>query len=323
MTTRIIRSAPSGPEVSVLVPPDVLIPDPAKYLDEAGNYTVPNGAALLYTVGPVNVGRFQTIQAAITAAEAAGAHGENPALILILGGRYTENLTLFSGGIILQAAGYDSVYLNGNITFDWPTQTLGVYSINSLRVSGLVTHQGAGVGTKRFTTQRASLRGGVVSSVGVSWSDSGSLIGRNAVDLVPAMTGTYASFAGFGSVLTLFGGAALTSVVSDATTTGSFTQIGGQIFGSLNQTNNGGVRVHGVMFECGINTTFITLNSGSIRSLLSGCQFIVQGTSTAPVIVKNGAGIFQQGGNFWMGQGAAPTLIQINAGSVVTGLPIV
>lgn len=43
MAVREIRSSPSGPRVEVLVPPEVETPDPAKYLSETGEYTVPAG----------------------------------------------------------------------------------------------------------------------------------------------------------------------------------------------------------------------------------------------------------------------------------------
>lgn len=43
MPTVEIRSAPSGPRVEVLTPPDANPPDPNKYLSETGDYTVPAG----------------------------------------------------------------------------------------------------------------------------------------------------------------------------------------------------------------------------------------------------------------------------------------
>lgn len=50
MTTIEIRSAPSGPIVEVLAPPDVAVPDPTKFLNETGTYTVPAGGGAVDSV---------------------------------------------------------------------------------------------------------------------------------------------------------------------------------------------------------------------------------------------------------------------------------
>lgn len=46
MGTEKIRRSPSGPEIEVLVPPTVDPPDPAKYLSETGEYTIPGGGTV-------------------------------------------------------------------------------------------------------------------------------------------------------------------------------------------------------------------------------------------------------------------------------------
>lgn len=50
MTTAEIRNSPSGPIVQVLVPPDVAVPDPAKFLNEVGDYVVPAGSGAVASV---------------------------------------------------------------------------------------------------------------------------------------------------------------------------------------------------------------------------------------------------------------------------------
>lgn len=319
------RLSPSGPLALLLA--SLIFNDssvPGNTVKDALDNLLMSGNSFPYTVGPIGIGNYQTIQSAIDAAESNGSSGVNNAVILILGGQWNESIVLNSGGIILVGAGFNQVYILGSVTFNWPTQSLGVYSINNIRVNGLVTHQtSGGVGTKRFTTNLAYLAGGISFATDVNWESFGSNIFRPTVDGIPAITGTLSTYALRECNLSLTGGAALSNIVIDCTTISTGNIFGGTVFGISNQIN-GGFRANGIKnWEVSAEITPLVLNTGMIRAAVSNNSFLIQAVSTAPVIIKNGGGILHQGGNIWMGQGAGPSpMIQVNAGSVINGIPI-
>lgn len=82
-------------------------------------------AAMSFTVSPpgskITPARFTSIQAAIDEAVSRGANGQNPAVINVNAGTYTENIVI-PDGIIVDGTGVDGRLrlhrLNGTVTFD-------------------------------------------------------------------------------------------------------------------------------------------------------------------------------------------------------------
>lgn len=270
-----------------------------------------------YTVGPVGVGRFQTIQAAITQAILDGASYSSPAVIDVLKGKYTENLVVTGGGIYLRAFGgmgvSAGVVLTGSIDWQIPASSDCFYGAEGIRVSLEQTLSGDTttanvVWYSKFCDFRRQFS--IPTTAKAQFYDVGSFIRSVAADPVIATNGflyislkeseLYASTTSLRALLAngnhyIFNCRFRGNVVLQSNVVGAAFMGGGfieAIANCLNAAGTGTVYLSNVALLS--SGTPALLHSGSCTLYRSGV--IYTGTATAPYFTNSGVGLDVVGG---------------------------
>lgn len=160
MSTITIRSSPSGPIIEVLAPPDVLNPDPTKYLSETGEYTVPagTGAGVSSVQGSDGIAPTspQTGVVVLSGAALLPLDGSRPMTgDLDMGGNDVINVGTVDG-VALQTGGSATNFLNaqGNYVAAPGGASLGTNAVNASNGFGawVASNWEAKNGLNRFRT---------------------------------------------------------------------------------------------------------------------------------------------------------------------------
>lgn len=315
MTSRFTRLPASGQRFEVLIPSDADPPDPAKFLNQSGEYVVPTPAITPspYSVGPAGIGSYQTIQSAIDAAQLAGANYNAPAVIDILGGRWTENLVVSCGGLTFRAVNPQiGSILIGTVDCTLKPTENNTLGFDGFRVTGLVTVKGSTTGSFRWWSQFGYFSAGMLveTATNMQFYDRFGYYSKAVGDVVAAPGMSY-----FDAIGSSFFANSRNSLAIHARSSGAG-----------NSTNLKGVSIFGYCEISGVNSQFVggKIDGGTGPALLSHisgeCDFMgvnVECSGGGNLVDHDGAGVFNYAGINWVGGTGA--IKNLGAGSLVAG----
>lgn len=245
-----------------------------------------------YVVGPVNVGTYQTVQAAVDAANAAGG-----GMVFIQPGTYTENLTLYTG-IQLSSPSPQSVTIVG-VHLPPPTGTLNLNRITFQSSTHVLSSTAAGTTTIIMEDCNVVVSNGYTFNL-LNWigqiqcfniENSGTNdgfinnTGRCAFYLFSSGMGN-----GSGNTATISGNTILGQAVQvncpvNFVTGANITSYGSSYLASVTCSNNSIVSFNGDTFSTGSSAAITQSSTGTLS--LSNVSIT---TSNNPAIAGSGAG---------------------------------
>jgi hypothetical protein len=270
-----------------------------------------------YTVGPLGVGRFQTIQSAINQAELDGASASQVALIQIVQGNYTENLTAVSGGIALVGlGGPGATVVTGTCNFSLVTPTNpNTYVFSDIKVSGLITISGNSSGTFYLITSKCFILGGILlpTSTNCRWYDYFSRIQNSSSDPFSAPAG----LRNVDLLCTKLFSLSPANRAIKINCTNAMGVFGCYFYGYLETAGNGVLEA----FNNFVFSTVSTILGNGFPLLVSKFTLnsFYSSAALTPVINHTGGGILAYSQNTWMGAPIAPYILNTGAGALAPG----